>query len=171
MTKWAAIEGTAIIANEHKGLAAEILERDELKAARKLIYSVSVLPEARIAADMFVSAMHDVTEGGILGAAWEMAEAAGLGVEVFQENIPVLPVTHILCGTLDIDCYRLIGSGSLLIATDKPKELLTRLEDENIMASEIGRFTGEPMRMLIADGEPGLLHEPGPDEIYKISLT
>ena len=66
---------------------------------------------------------------------------------------------------------RLVGSGSLLIATDKPEELLSRLEDANIMACEIGKFTGDSTRVLISDGEPEILREPEPDEIYKISLS
>ena len=38
---------------------------------------LSVVPEARLAVELGATAMHDPTEGGIVGAAWEMAEASG----------------------------------------------------------------------------------------------
>ena len=42
---------------------------------------------------MGANAMHDVTEGGILGAWWEVATWSGLGVEVYADKIPVLDCT------------------------------------------------------------------------------
>ena len=33
-----------------------------------------------------VNAMHDVTEGGVLGAVWEMCGASGCGAEIVKSN-------------------------------------------------------------------------------------
>ena len=82
LTKWIGLEGTAIIAKEKE---MELLGRfartfvEEAKGFDKLL---SVVPEAAIAVKSGVSAMHDVTEGGIYGALWELAEASGIGLEI-----------------------------------------------------------------------------------------
>ena len=48
-----------------------------------------MLSEAAVAVRSGVSAMHDVTEGGIFGALWEMAEASGVGLEIeFKKRFP-----------------------------------------------------------------------------------
>ena len=31
--------------------------------------------------------MHDVTEGGLLGAIWEIAKASNVGIKIWKENI------------------------------------------------------------------------------------
>ena len=55
--------------------------------------------------------MHDVTEGGILGAVWEMCEIAGVGAEICFEDIPVTEVTKKISEHFGIDWLRLISSG------------------------------------------------------------
>src|SRR3972149_757614 len=61
--------------------------------------------------------MHDVTEGGVLTAAWELAEASGLGVEVWADAVPVRPETAAVCAALRVDPLLLIGSGAVLVTT------------------------------------------------------
>ena len=41
--------------------------------------------------------MHDVTEGGIFGALWEMAEASGVGLEIDLKKIPIRQETVEVC--------------------------------------------------------------------------
>ena len=43
---------------------------------------LSVVPEGLLAAELGAAALHDPTEGGLLGAVWELAEAAGCGFEL-----------------------------------------------------------------------------------------
>src|ERR1035438_9418474 len=55
--------------------------------------SMTVVPEARAAAaygvrDAGVTAMHDATEGGVLGGLYEVAEASGVGLRINQSAIP-----------------------------------------------------------------------------------
>ena len=63
--------------------------------------------------------MHDITEGGIYGALWEVAQASGVGLEVSIEDIPVRQHTIELCEFFDLNPYQLISSGSMLIVTDQ----------------------------------------------------
>ena len=53
-----------------------------VEKAKALDAYISVQSEAAVAVKSGVSAMHDVTEGGIFGALWEMAEASGVGLEI-----------------------------------------------------------------------------------------
>ena len=50
---------------------------------------MSIVPEAAVAIKSGASAMHDVSEGGIFGALWELAESAGVGLEIDIKKIPI----------------------------------------------------------------------------------
>ena len=71
MTKSAALEGSAILATEH-GDKLSALPPSLLREAEGYFSLLSVVPEGRVALQHGCHAMHDVTEGGILGAAWEI---------------------------------------------------------------------------------------------------
>lgn len=71
-----------------------------------------------------VSAMHDVTEGGIFGALWEMAEASGVGLCVDLKKIPIRQETIEICEFFNLNPYQLISSGSMLIGTDHGSQLV-----------------------------------------------
>ena len=57
-------------------------------------------------------AMHDVTEGGIYGALWELAEASGVGLEIDLKAIPIRQETVEVCEQFHLNPYQLISSGS-----------------------------------------------------------
>ena len=74
------------------------------------------MEEAKLAVNTGgVSAMHDVTEGGLATALFELSAAGGYGITVDMDAIPVFPETENICGLLDISPLGLIGSGTLLI--------------------------------------------------------
>lgn len=82
VTKWIGLEGTSIIAKEKE---ADLLKKFPLKMvedAKCFDRFLSVVPEAAVAVSSGVTAMHDVTEGGIFGALWELAESGGVGLEI-----------------------------------------------------------------------------------------
>ncbi|MDO4564649.1 MAG: AIR synthase family protein [Clostridia bacterium] len=161
MTKYAGLEGTAILASDYP-LCFPALTSAELEEAAGCFDSLSIAKEAGAALKEGASALHDVTEGGVLGAAWELAERFKLGAVIKTAAIPVLPVTKKLCACAGIDPLRLIGSGSLLIATDSPLPLIQKLQKMSLNACVIGRlssggFTDE-------DGSP--IEPPEADELY-----
>ena len=121
MTKAVAVEGTAIIAREFSerlvGLGAPTADIDN---CRRFLDNISILPEASIAASVDgVSAMHDVTEGGLATALEELSIAGGHRIRIETDRIPVYPETEKICGLLKLDPLGLIGSGSLLICCRK----------------------------------------------------
>jgi hydrogenase expression/formation protein HypE len=118
MTRNAGLEGTAILlaelgdrlrTNHQDGAFDQI---DDLLTGDWLL----VAPEALGAAACGgVSALHDVTEGGVGEALHELAVASGLTIQTRREDIPVLSETVAICSDLGLDPLGLIGSGSLLV--------------------------------------------------------
>ena len=168
VTKWIAIEGTSILAKEKE---TELLTRypqnliDEAKAMDK---HLSVVPEAAIAVKSGVSAMHDVTEGGIFGAFWEMAEASGVGLEIDLKKIPIRQESVEICEFFGINPYELISSGSMLMAAEDGNLLVRSLKKAGIEATVVGKAVAGNDRVLVNEEERRFLEPPKADELYKV---
>lgn len=144
LTGGIAIEGTAILAREHReellsrGVATDIIER---AAGWLRKPGISVLQAARaIHATGDAHAMHDPTEGGVATGLSELAEAAGVKLRINWAAIPVLPECHTICAALGLDPLGLLASGALL-ATLGPGEVepaLGRLRAAGIPGAVIG---------------------------------
>ena len=160
MTKAAAVEGTAIIAREFGStLLGKGLSSDDVRRCQGFLQSISILPEAEIASSHTgVSAMHDVTEGGLATAVQELAIAGGRNLTIVMDRIPVFPETEKIAGLLGIDPLGLIGSGSLLICTrpDTSGSLIERLRAAGIQATLIGTVekTGRTVSTVSGDSWP-----------------
>ncbi len=168
VTKWIGLEGTGIIATEKEAALSERFSKDFINKAKSLKEYLSVVPEGMIAVKNGVSAMHDVTEGGIFGALWEMAEASGIGLEIDLLKIPVKQETIEVCEFFGINPYELISSGSMLIATKDGNGLVQALEKEGIAATVIGKATSGNDRVLLNQEERRFLEPPKTDELYKV---
>ena len=142
MSKYAGLEGTAILTTDCAEALKEIGE-DLLQEGRALVDSLSVQAEGEVAGEFRVRAMHDVTEGGVEGAIWEMAQALNIGVAINKEAIPVLESTKVVAEKADVDLYRLISSGSMLAVLDKDdfEPMKEKLNDRGILLSN-GRRIG-----------------------------
>jgi hydrogenase expression/formation protein HypE len=115
-----------------------------------------------------VSAMHDVTEGGIFGALWEMAEASGVGLEIDLKKIPIRQETVEICEFFGLNPYQLISSGSMLMATEDGNRLVSDLEKSGIHAVVVGKATEGNDRVLLNGEERRFLEPPKTDEIYQV---
>lgn len=141
------IEATAIIAREMAPLLrSRGVPEDAIVRAQGYLYDpgISVLGPARLAAGWpGVHAMHDPTEGGLATGLHELAMAAGIGLEVQHEAIPLAPEGQMLCELLGLDPLGTIASGALIVAVaaDEAQGLLARLASEGYAAAVIGRAT------------------------------
>lgn len=168
VTKWVGIEGTAILAKEKEQELSARYTKPFLEAAKGLDRYLSVLPEAATAVKSGVAAMHDVTEGGIFGALWEMAEASGVGLEIDLKKIPLKQETVEICEYFGISPYELISSGSMLMAAKDGNRLVMELRKEGIPAVIIGKATAGRDRILRNEDECRYLEPPKTDELYKV---
>ena len=171
VTKWIGIEGTSIIAKEKEALLLNRFEEGFVERAKKFDQMLSVVDEAMIAVRYGVSAMHDVTEGGIFGALWEMAQASGIGLEIELLRIPVKQETIEICEVFDVNPYELISSGAMLMAAEDGNGLVRELKKSGIEATIIGKATEGNDRILINGEERRFLEPPKVDELYKALRT
>jgi len=117
LTKAVAVEGTAIVSMEFGGRLKQMgMPETEIETCRQFLSRISVLEEAKIASrSNGVSAMHDITEGGIATAAVELSAAGSHRIRIDMDKIHVFPETESICRLLGLNPLGLIGSGSLLI--------------------------------------------------------
>ncbi len=171
LTKYAGLEGTGIIACDFEAQLGSVLTAEEIQEAKDLLNQVSVVPEGVAAGKIGTHGMHDVTEGGVLGAVWEMCQIAGTGAEVQVDKVPVKPVTKKVCDYFDIDCLRLISSGCMVImvAPENKEAMAQAMERAGVEAAYIGviKEAGEGICMNVA-GEVIEIAPPASDEIYKV---
>lgn len=169
MTKWAGLEGTAIIAKEYESELCKRLPFDLIQSAQNMKEFLSVGKESFLAAEHGATAMHDATEGGILGAVWEVAECSHTGVEIWQDKIPIKEETKIICKEGQIDPLRLISSGTMIITTENGAKLVDKLNQNGISGAIIGKIT-ETDRILISNQSKELLEEPQSDALYQVKF-
>ena len=113
--------------------------------------------------------MHDITEGGVLGAVWEAAKAIGKGIRIKKDSIPILDSTKEICKFFNIDPLKLISSGSMLIiAPDEKVNIIEeRLNKEGINVSVIGEVVKEGI-IMEKGGQIVEIGQPESDELYKV---
>ena len=150
LTKGLGIEATAIIAREREKELREKCDALFLEQAKNYLMDpgISVLKDAQIAiATGGVHAMHDVTEGGVTTAVYELATAAALGVIVYSDKLldsPLLygDITRTLCDMFGFNPLGVISSGAMLIASEpeKGETICQALGAAGINADIIGEF-------------------------------
>lgn len=179
VSKSVGLEGSGIIAADYPDRLE--LTDGELERARSFLEMTGVVPEGVTAGRVGTHGMHDITEGGILGAVWEMCQISHKGAEVWEEAIPLEPETVKICSQCGIDPFRLISSGSMVIIV--PKDRLEKMEKamaaEGIKATVIGRIMEESegiymVSRTVTCGAVGKgrirtkIDPPYADEIYKV---
>jgi hydrogenase expression/formation protein HypE len=171
LTKSAGIEGTAILASDRQTELSKVLHPSVIESAKAFFSQISVVKDALTAYHAGgVHAMHDPTEGGILNGVHEMADAANLGIKVFEDKIVVEPETAKICRYFEIDPLQLISSGALLIAAqaESTDKIIAALQEQHIYASVIGEFSVNPNKRILEmkDGSVQMLPRPVSDQLW-----
>jgi hydrogenase maturation factor len=169
MTKTAGLEGTTAIVRELNASGHFIPQRVAQRAS-KFLEKLSVVDEAVAAFKTGqANAMHDCTEGGVLGAVYEMSVASGLGFELKESSVPVAPETKAVCARFSLDPLKLIGSGSLLISVRNGKEEEVRAALSGVSeATTVGHFTKRERVLLRADGSESKIRSAPEDELWRV---
>jgi hydrogenase maturation factor len=169
MTKTAGIEGTAAIAREGRIEGEGVPGSLALRAGR-FVTKLSVVEEAvRAYATGCVHAMHDCTEGGVLGATYEMSLASGLGFVVQESAIPVAGETQAVCSLFSLDPLKLIGSGSVLLSVRKGSEARVKEALKGVCrVTTIGEFTEKGRFLVRKDGSETKIDSAPEDELWRL---
>jgi hydrogenase expression/formation protein HypE len=152
LTKGVPIEATTLLAREFPARLRGALASTEIRAAQNYLFEpgIGITHDARIALEAgCVTAMHDPTEGGIVTALWELAQASGNTLRVDPGAIPVPALARRVCAALGIDPFHALASGALLL-TAPPSDaaaICQALAREGIACADIG---------VVADG-PGIV--------------
>jgi hydrogenase expression/formation protein HypE len=168
MTKTAGLEGTAELLRE-KGVFARPLGLATTSKASRIIRNIDITKEAVAGFRTGrVHAMHDCTEGGVLGAVFEMSVASGIGFRLLEAAVPIAPVTRKLCRKLSLDPLKLIGSGSLLLAVPKGSEDTVSRALSPTRVTKIGEFRRGRRVLVRATGTESVVKEAPEDELWRV---
>lgn len=171
-TKKVGLEGTAIIVMDKEAELSDILSEKEIDAAKSFMKHISVVKEGVIAGEMGATAMHDVTEGGVFGGIWELCESAEKGALIDVSKIAIDDITLKIAKKFDINPYKLISSGSMLIVApcDKAEDIVNEINSQNIDACVIGEIKDKMNGIKYLDEEKNIkdIKPPSSDEIYRV---
>ncbi|MCM1302854.1 MAG: AIR synthase-related protein [Butyrivibrio sp.] len=166
ISKWIGLEGTAHLARRYREKLLERYPAWLVEEAAGFDRFLSVIPEAATAVKSGVCAMHDVSEGGIFGALWELAESAGVGLTIDLKKLPLRQETVEVCEYCNVNPYELLSGGCLLMTSEDGIGLVSGLKAAGIPAVMVGKVTDSNDRILINEEEVRYLDRPGQDQIY-----
>jgi len=144
----------------HKALAQRLFGVQRAEELARLVESQSCVKEALQLAEVSgVNSMHDATEGGLVAALNEVADASEVGFKVEMEKMPISQEAWILRDHFKLalpDVLAMSSTGTILAAVDpkaksKVEEALRR---SGVSASFVGKFTRSKDRVLSkSDGD------------------
>lgn len=147
VTKETALNSSSILAMSFPETIKNNLGNVVFHKACDNFYETSSLKEALLAAEYLekkteLKAMHDVTEGGVLGAIYEMACASETGFLVYNNSLPTGEAQMQIMDLFEIDHRFCIGAGAMIMAVKKGKEndLIEYLAKHNIKATAVGEM-------------------------------
>ena len=175
MTKWAGLEGSAILADICQDKLLERYPAYLVEDAAEFDRYLSVIPELEVIAEVQKSLGTEICavcaagESGIFRALWTLAVQAGAGLEVMLKKIPIRQETVEICNHLDVNPYELAAGGSLLLIAAQGEALVQELNRAQIPAAVIGTVTDNNDRVIINGEERRFLEPAKADEIFKIT--
>ena len=99
-----------------------------------------------------VHALHDATEGGLLGALHETAAASGVRFVVDREAVPIAPGVEAVCAAVAMDPWCATTAGTLIASVDAADAdaVVTALRERGTAAAVVG--TVESGEGVVMDG-------------------
>jgi hydrogenase expression/formation protein HypE len=174
MTKECALLSTAILALSFPQTVKKNCGDEIYRQGCELFYKTSAVQAGLIAGETGrhskgVTAMHDVTEGGVLGALYELAQASTCGLRIDEAKLPIGEAQRMIGELFNIDPKCCVGAGSMIIAV-KPAAvelLVSRMQAEGIKATVIGSVVEAEQGIVIGnENEQKLLPQPQADPYW-----
>jgi hydrogenase expression/formation protein HypE len=156
VTKGVALEGTAILAQDFADVAHNLgLSEDDLAKGRSVMAEVSVVPEALALAENGVTAMHDVTRGGLLETLLEIAHLSEVGIEIEFSRLPIPSIVSRFAQAFRFDPLRMISSGTLAVTVppERTEDVSHALEKLGTAFAFVGRVAEGAGVRVLQDGK------------------
>lgn len=174
MTKWIGLYGGAILAHLREEELTTRYPKSYIEVAASYMQYTSLMPElAAMEAAVAekpdcIFAAHDVSNGGVFGALWQMLSACNCGAEFPIEAIPVKQEIIEVSEYYDINPYMMNGQGSLLMVTSEGEYLVDKLQQAGVVANVIGKTTQSKNRKIIIGEEERFLVPPKGDALNAV---
>lgn len=174
MTKWTGLYGGAILARLKEDELISKYPASYIKIAAEYMRYTSLMPEltaikAAVAEQPdCIYAAHDVSNGGVFGALWQMLSACNSGADIFLSAIPMKQEIIEICEYFDLNPYMMNGQGSLLLVTKDGDMLIDIFCDAGVAANIIGKTNESKDRKLLMKDEERFLEPPKGDALNAV---
>lgn len=164
----AGIEGTQIlIKNEREALLQYFSDGFLWNTARILekcrVREISDILKGEI------HARYDLGIGGTLSGMWKMAEASGTGLRADLRKIPIRQETIEICERLDVNPYKLLSEGAVLLGCSDGEKVVQEFLHQQIPAAVIGKAVSGNDRLLYSGELTRYLERPSQDELTRFA--
>ena len=136
--------GIAVLA-EREGLSFETDIQSDTAPLNSLV-------DALFAAEGAIRCMRDPTRGGVAASTNEIAQTSRVGIQLFEEAIPVRAEVRGACELLGLDPLYIANEGKLLaiVSAEDAERLLSRMQShpQGQAAAIVGRVTAENAGMV-----------------------
>jgi hydrogenase expression/formation protein HypE len=113
------------------------------------------MPEALALAENGVTAMHDVTRGGLLETLLEIAYLSQVGIEVEFPRLAIPPIVSCFAQMFQFDPLRMISSGTLAVTVppERVEDVSKTLEELKTPFAFVGRVIEGKGVHILQDGK------------------
>nr|WP_290665826.1 AIR synthase family protein [Ardenticatena sp.] len=147
ITKGIALSAVGYFSHLFPNFLRQHCGKARLARAQAMLWQLSTVRDALTAVrvgigDAGVSALHDATEGGVLGGIAELALGAGVGVRVEKDALPLSEEAACICRAFNLDPTVTLSEGTLILAVRPHQGAAVRqaLADEGIAVFEVGEL-------------------------------
>lgn len=174
MTKWVGLYGGAVLAQLKEDELATRYPLSYVRKAASYMADTSLMPELSVIEVAVaenpdcILAAHDVSNGGVFGALWQMLSACNCGARLAVEKMPVKQEIIEVSEYFDINPYMMNGQGSMLLVAQNGQELKDAFMQAGIMANVIGTTTKEKDRVVMVGEEERYLVPPKGDALNAV---
>ncbi len=174
MTKGTGVYGGAILATLREEELLTRYPKSYLSKAADYIKDTSLRPELSVIEDAVVKnpdciyAAHDVSNGGVFGALWQLLAACNCGARIHIEDIPIKQEIIEICEYFDLNPYLLNGQGSLLLVTKEGEQMAEAMREAGIEATVIAKTTKGKERKVVVGEEERFLEPPRGDALNAV---
>ena len=158
-------QGTILLAEREKEYLRQFFSEGFLwTAVREIEFDYeTIIPKEKL------TAVYPLEKGGVLAGLWKMAEVSGTGLRIDLRKIPIRQETVEICERFDLDPYKLLSGGSVLMGSPDGREAVERFQEKGIRAAVIGAAVEGNDRLLKSGEVIRYLNRPSQDEITKLA--
>jgi hydrogenase maturation factor len=175
MTKGPSIEASALLGVLYKNKLEGKLGSDVMQKLLSRVSQITVVEDALTAFRAGgVHAMHDATEGGVLGGLWEISASSGVKIHADFDAAGVPDDIARFAEALGFDPWAAISEGTLLAAVhpDSIPGVRAALKSKGIESFVLGTFAASAKASTVKrDGVTSELAEPGADPFWGLFLA